>query len=214
MRDAGEARSEGEARTQLTRFWPAQAVWVFLATGPTEASPWRGYFFQPFWNEPFEIAREQLAPDQSRIVLRTSRAWLLVQEWRETSRDDVSLVFRLNYAPATADDVAILTAALSRLGSIRGWDRNDDRNCTNDDPGRESLFCMLSAAVEARMGRYHHYQPALDLVRAVISERWRGRYSGHPLMDFNNHPATTIEDIRTALELALASARTEAAFGK
>jgi hypothetical protein len=61
------------------------------------------------------------------------------------------------------------------------------------------------------MRRYHHSQPALDIVRSVINERYRERLKGHGLMDFNNHSATTLEDLRTVLELAIERARTEAA---
>jgi hypothetical protein len=48
------------------------------------------------------------------------------------------------------------------------------------------------------------------LVRAVISERWRERVTGHTIIDFNNHSATTLDDLRTVLVLSLARARAEA----
>jgi hypothetical protein len=60
------------------------------------------------------------------------------------------------------------------------------------------------------MGRYHHRQPALELVRAVIAERWRDRITSHQLVDFNNHPATTISDLRTVLQVALERATAQA----
>jgi hypothetical protein len=170
----------------------------------------------------FEIVRLRIAPDDVRLVLRTTESgWVIVQDWREMSGvgcggdkslcDAASLVFRLNYAPATLDDIEILRSALSRLPSIRAWDREDDRDCANDKPGQVSLFCLLSATIEKRMRRYHHSQPALDIVRSVINERYRERLKGHGLMDFNNHSATTLEDLRTVLELAIERARTEAA---
>jgi hypothetical protein len=139
---------------------------------------------------------------------------MIVQEWRETSRDGVSLVFGLNFAPATSNDVAILVSTLNRLGSIRAWDRKSDQDCRNLAPGLTSLFCMLSEAVEAQMGRYHHSQPAVDLVRTVIIERWPERFTTHLLVDFNNNPATTINDMRNLLEVALARARVEVATAK
>lgn len=60
------------------------------------------------------------------------------------------------------------------------------------------------------MGRYHHSQPALEIVRSFINERYRERLERHGLMDFNNHPATTLQDLRIVLETSIARAREEA----
>lgn len=199
-------------RTERTHFWPPENVLTFMGTGPKSAPPWRGYFVHGSYNESFEIGRQRINADDVRLViLMVNNGWVVAQDWRETGRDTAELVFRLNYAPATADDVAILTTALSRLRSIGAWDREDDRNCGNDKPGHVSLFCLLSGIIEARMGRYHHSQPALDIVRSVINERWQERLHGHGLMDFNNHPATTLEDLHVVLELSLERAGAEAA---
>lgn len=211
--DRDGAPAQEESRIERSRYWPVGTVSVFLIGGPADPSPWGGYFYQAAWNDPFQIDWEQL-PTNRRLVLRTSGASMIVQEWRERTGDKVSLVFRLNYAAATTNDVAILDSALKRIGSLQGWDRNADQDCRNDDRDRTSLFCVLWAAVESQMGRYHHAQPAMDIVRSVIAERWRDRLSGHTLMDFNNHPSTTTADMRTALEAALAMARSEAASGK
>jgi hypothetical protein len=199
------------SRTDRTRFWPAENVAVFVGAGPKSAPPWRGHFVHPTYSQSFEIVQQRIATGQVRLLLRTvGNGWVVVQDWRETEGGSAALVFRLNYAPATADDIAILTSAFNRLRSLKVWDRQDDRDCANDTPGSTSLFCLLSATVESRMGRYHHSQPALEVVRSVINERWPERLKGHGLMDFNNHPATTMEDLRTVLESALARARVEA----
>jgi hypothetical protein len=107
-------------------------------------------------------------------------------------------------------DIVILESALKRLPTAKNWDRNDDRDCSNDKPGQTSLFCVLRKAVMEQMGRYHHAQPAMDIVRNIISQRWRNRYTGHILMNFNNHEATTLEDIRNAFVAALIETRSEA----
>jgi len=212
--DRADAPAQAQSRIERSRYWPAGTVSVFLVGGPASLSPWGGYFYQGTWNDPFQVDWEPLPTNRRRLVLRTSGAALVVQDWREGTGDKVSLVFRLNYAPATTNDVAILESALKRISSLQGWDRNADQDCRNDDQERTSLFCVLWAAVESQMGRYHHAQPAMDLVRSVIAERWRDRLSGHMLMDFNNHPSTTAADMRTALEAALAMARSETALGK
>jgi len=139
---------------------------------------------------------------------------MIVDECKETGGDTVSLAFRLKLAPATANDVDILASALTRFDALKHWDRHADQDCDNDAPGSGSLFCVLQASVKAHMGRYHHAQPAIDIVRAVISERFRDRYAGHILVDFNNHAATTASDVRTLLELAMARARAEAGGAK
>jgi len=113
------------------------------------------------------------------------------------------------YPPATDDDVVILRDVLARLDSLLPWNRQEQQNCSNGERPA-GLFCLLYAAAESRMGRYHHRQPALELVRSVILERWRDRITSHGLIDFNNHAATTRGDLRTALELALERARAQA----
>jgi len=72
------------------------------------------------------------------------------------------------------------------------------------------VLLMFGPAVERRMGRYHHRQPALELVREVIAERWRERITSHQLVDFNNHPATTMADLRIVLQVALERATAQA----
>jgi hypothetical protein len=44
----------------------------------------------------------------------------------------------------------------------------------------------------------------------VITEQWPDRLDSHPLMDFNNHPHTTVGDVEAALQAAISLARTEA----
>ena len=212
VRENDQAPTAVGSRVERTRFWPADNVAVFIGAGPKGAPPWRGYFVHPSYNQSFEIVQQRITSDHVRLLLRTvGNGWVVVQDWRETDGDTAALVFRLNYASATTDDIAILTSALSRLASMKIWDRQDDRDCANDEPGSVSLFCLLSATVESRMGRYHHSQPALEVVRSVINERWPERLHGHGLMDFNNHAATTMEDLRTVLESSLARVRVEAA---
>ena len=111
--DRADAPAQEQPRIERSRYWPAGTVSVFLTGGPTGLSPWGGYFHQAAWNDLFQIDLEQLPADRRRLVLRTSGASMIVQEWRETSVDKVSLVFSLNYAAATTNDVAILGSALS-----------------------------------------------------------------------------------------------------
>jgi len=116
----------------------------------------------------------------------------------------------LNPPPATDDDVAILRTALAALDRSASWNRHEVQACPDNDQTNTGLFCVVYHAVESRMGRYHHRQPALQLVRAVISERWRDRITSHQHVDFNNHPATTLADLKTVLEVAMERAGAQA----
>jgi len=213
----GPPREELGSRELLALQWPVGPVRVVVASGPAEPPPWRGAFLLPTQEINFEIVREQEGTPGERIVLRSSMAWVTVREWRETRPMGIAayggaeLVFDLaEYPKAGPDDIAILEAAIGAFDTLRAWDREDDRNCGNDAAEKTGLFCLLAHAVEARMGRYHHRQPALELMRRVILERWSDRLAGHALMDFNHHSATTLGDLRSALEAALVLATTEA----
>jgi hypothetical protein len=171
----------------------------------------------------FEIAPAGSGSRAGRLVFRTGIFWLPVVEWRqldstqascaacERLATDVSLVLDLVNPPlATDDDISILRSALTGLDRIAHWNRQELQNCTGLDQANTGLFCLLYGAVERSMGRYHHRQPALELVRSVIAERWRDRITSHQLVDFNNHPATTIAELRTVLQVALERATAQA----
>lgn len=206
---AGEAPSI--SASQRLRYWPTGEVNVIVTSRPTDPSPWRGYFFQPGWADAFEMTKEQ-GPSGERFVLRSMVGWVTVHKWEMAGPASTALAFRLNYPRATTDDVSILSAALNSLTSDAAWDRNDDRDCTNDASGRRSVFCLLQTSARVQVRRYHHAQPALDIARRVILERWADRVNrGHAFTNFNNHAATTLADVRAVLDEALRRAREEAA---
>jgi hypothetical protein len=200
---------------------------IWIATGPQDPPPWRGNLSLPATEVAFEIAYEGGDRSPDRIVFRTGLGWLLVKEWRHVAlaqppcaacdrgSSGLSLVLDLvNPPPPTEDDMAILHSALAGVEQLRRWNRQEVQACPNAAPAETGLFCLLYDAVEARMERYHHRQPALELVRSIIIERWRDRIVSHTLVDFNNHPATTMVELRSALELALERARAQAPSGR
>lgn len=194
-------------------------VKIWMTSGPREQPPWRGNVSLPKVETSFEIVEER--GNGRRLVFRTGLAWLLIREWRETDTGPnadcsscdrhaktVSLVLDLGTVPlATGDDVAILRGALAKLKEPAHWNRKEEQSCPAGQAKSVGLFCALFTAVEERMGRYQHRQPALEIVRSVVFERWRQRITGHPLVDMNNHPDTTHEDLRMLLELSLQRAR-------
>ena len=107
--------------------------------------------------------------------------------------------------PATADDLRILERADEILTDATKWDRADDRVC-NDTDTTWSLFCAVKQASEEVLGMYRHEdkmgQAATREVRRVIEELNPGRTFKHRLMDYNNLPSTTFEDMKKVLHLA------------
>ena len=192
------------------------SVRVWSTGGPQDRPPWRGNISLPNTEVAFEIAPGSTDSSRSQLVFRTGVFWLPVKEWRQVDSapppcaacerlaKDVLLVLDLVNPPlANEDDVIILRSALAGVDQIANWNRQETQSCLRLDQANTGFFCLVYTAVERRMGRYHHRQPALELVRAVITERWRDRITSHQLVDFNNHPATTIADLRTVLQVAL-----------
>ena len=59
-------------------------------------------------------------------------------------------------------------------------------------------------ATQEVSGGVHYRQPALQAVREVLNEVGGKRLNKHRLMDYNNHPDTTLEEIHSLLRLSQA----------
>ena len=105
--------------------------------------------------------------------------------------------------PPTQDDIRILERARALLSDERHWNRHDDRTC-HPNAERWSLFCALTQATEEVTGAVHYRQPALQAAREVLNEVGGDRFGKHRIMDYNNHPATTLEEIHHLLRTAQA----------
>lgn len=103
--------------------------------------------------------------------------------------------------PPTADDGKIIQRAKSLLASPAVWNKNDDRMCP-PNPQKWSLFCALMQATEEVSGGVHYRQPALQAVREVLNEVGGNRMGKHRLMDYNNHPDTTLDEVHKLLVTA------------
>jgi hypothetical protein len=105
--------------------------------------------------------------------------------------------------PVTADDLSILVRAERLLEDEAAWNRQDDRECADDErTGRRSLFCPLQRACIDVLGKYDHRRVALEEVRFAVEDATRGRAFEHRLRDFNNLPETRLSDIRRVLLVA------------
>lgn len=103
----------------------------------------------------------------------------------------------------TADDLRILARASELLKDESAWNRADDRDCRDDDAtGRRSLFCALEKACIDVLGTYDHRRVALQEVRFAVEDATRGQNFAHRLRDFNNLPATRLDDVKAVLQVA------------
>jgi hypothetical protein len=105
--------------------------------------------------------------------------------------------------PPTQDDIRIVQRATALLASPAVWNKADDRQCP-PEPTRWSLFCAMMQATTEVSGGVHYRQPAMQAVREVLNEVGGERVRLHRIMDYNNHPATTLDDIHALLARAQA----------
>jgi hypothetical protein len=101
----------------------------------------------------------------------------------------------------TSEDVAILQRADEILSSAAVWNRRDTRICNQDDR-TWSLFCALEKASLFVLGEYRHREVALQEVRFAVEEASKGAQFEHRLMEYNNLPTTTFDDIKQVLAVA------------
>jgi hypothetical protein len=105
--------------------------------------------------------------------------------------------------PVTADDLAILVRAEALLKDDSVWNRQDDRECKDDEAtGKRSLFCALQKACIDVLGSYDHRRVALQEVRFAVEDATRGRNFEHRLRDFNNLPEIKLADVKRVLRVA------------
>jgi hypothetical protein len=103
--------------------------------------------------------------------------------------------------PPTTDDIKIIQRAGALVANVNVWNKNDNRTCL-PNPQKWSVFCALTQATEEISGGVHYRQPALQAVREVVNEVGGTRVGKHRLMDYNNHPDTTLDDINNLLRMA------------
>ena len=104
----------------------------------------------------------------------------------------------------TSEDLRILTRADEILRDESVWNRQDDRECNDDNArGQWSLFCALEKACVEVLGQYDHRRVALQEVRFAVEDATRGRQFEHRLMDFNNLPETQFGDVKRVLQVSM-----------
>lgn len=97
-------------------------------------------------------------------------------------------------------DLKIIMRADSILSKPSQWNKQDDRVCDDDIlSGKYSLFCCLYKASVDIAKEYNHRRAAMQIVRFTLEKYENGRVVNHRLMDWNNHPDTTFEEVKKVL---------------
>jgi hypothetical protein len=98
-------------------------------------------------------------------------------------------------------DLQIIQRADSILSDATSWSKQDDRQCEDDiAAGKYSLFCALYKASIDVTGEYLHRRAGMQVVRFTLEKYEQGRVKDHRLMDWNNHPDTTFDEVKQVLK--------------
>lgn len=109
--------------------------------------------------------------------------------------------------PQNEYDVPIVERTLVLLSDETAWNRNDDRNCGPEKQGT-SLYCALRQASIEVAGEFKNRAAAVQQVRFAIERQNPHIEYDHRLIDYNNDPETSFEDMQAMLRDALESLRT------
>jgi hypothetical protein len=99
------------------------------------------------------------------------------------------------HPPVTEADLKIVNRARELLNSSSKWNRADNRQCPKDAK-TVSLYCAFQLATVEVSGSMNHRGAALQEARFVVDEITVGKNYEHRLMNYNNDPTTTFEDIQ------------------
>lgn len=111
----------------------------------------------------------------------------------------VAYVWMINRPlPQTDSDIAVLDRTIEILGDQQNWSRTGDRSCEVEGP-QLNLYCALRRASIDVSGEFKHRSAALQQVRHAIERQRPGVEYAHRLMDYNNDPSTSFEDLHAVL---------------
>jgi len=150
---------------------------------------------------PEDPTRFELVAGEGHGVAKTPFGWFAVQGSTWESEALRLTISANNQLPPTHDDIRIIERAKTLLSDERVWNRADDRTCPAQAE-KWSLFCALDQATRETSGGIHYRQPALQMVREVLNEVGGNRLGKHRLMDYNNHPDTTLAEVHSLLDTA------------
>ncbi len=137
------------------------------------------------------------------IYMKTTLGYFL-WEMVEIADNNVSFAIYWWYCPpARKVDLEALEMAEQLLADSSNWHKMDDRKCQDDIASNKwSLFCAIKYASIQKMGEYNHHNTAMQALRFAIDELMPDHGFAHTLMDYNNAPSTTHQDILMVIEKA------------
>ena len=100
-------------------------------------------------------------------------------------------------------DLEILKRADALLSDSSKWNKNDDRECDDDDTNESySLYCALAKASEEIIGEWDDepYKPAIRMVLFTLKKYENRRVVESIFEEWNNHPDTTFEELKIVLK--------------
>jgi hypothetical protein len=136
-------------------------------------------------------------------VAKTPFGWFAMTAFAQDNANLSITIDANRQLPPTADDVKIVERATALLADEKVWNKNDDRKCA-PNPTQWSVFCAMMQATDEVSGGIHYRQPAMQALRETVAEIGGERVKKHRLMDYNNHPDTTLADIHNLLKLTQA----------
>ena len=144
------------------------------------------------------------------IYMKTTLGFFL---WEMVEVKDKGLFFAINWwycPPARQVDLDALIMTEQLLADSANWHKMDDRKCEDDiEKNKWSLFCAIKYSSIQTMGEYNHHNTAMQALRFAIDEFIPEHGFEHTLMDFNNAPSTTHQDILYIIDKAKQSIITE-----
>ncbi len=181
---------------------PPRRVATTLRRTETGNNNWLGTMEGKFPEDPVRFELVNGSGGEARIA-KTPFGWFALQTER-LEADTLNLTIAANrQLPPTMDDIRIIQRASVLLFDEKTWNREDNRTCP-PNPQSWSLFCALNQATFEISGGIHYRQPALQMAREVLNEVGGSRLGKHRLMDYNNHPDTTLAEIQQLLQTAQA----------
>ena len=138
------------------------------------------------------------------LVLQLAAATGATQDTNQApSFTPTSSEMEMRDQPVAEEDLKILIRADEILIDETVWNREDDRNCDDDElADKRSLFCALRKACIEVLGAYDHRRVALQEVRFAIVDATEGQEFAHRLRDYNNLPETQFDDVKRILVVA------------
>lgn len=158
----------------------------------------------PIW---YEIVHYRGTED---IYMKSSLGYFLLEYMTAGCCDLNFAIYWWYHPPATEADVQIILKTEQLLSDPDDWHKDDDRECSDDfENNLWSLFCALKYSSLEIAGEYNHHNTAIQTTRFVIDKIVPDHEFAHTLMDYNNTPTTTHEDILCVLALSKKRIRRE-----